>query len=144
MRVVLDTNILISGLLFGGPPLEILSLAEASAIEVVTADAALGELLDVLGRPKLSGRLDALGVTPSQAVFRYRRIAILVEPGQLPKICSDDSDNLFIAIAVAGSAEIIVSGDSHLLDCSDVSPVPVVTPSQFLDICRRSLKDSRS
>lgn len=139
MRVVLDTNILISGLLFGGPPFEVLSLAESSVIQVITADAALVELLEVLNRPKLSGRLATLGVTPPQAVLRYRRMAIIVEPHTVSKICPDDSDNLFIDIALAGRADVIISGDGHLLGCSDQSPVPVVAPSQFLDILRHCI-----
>lgn len=136
MIAVLDTNVVVSAFLFGGVPLDIISLAEASAVQLITSTAAVEELKNVLARPRFSERLRGLGITPDVLSFRYRELAATVEPGEMPHICSDDSDNLFIAIAVAGSADVIVSGDSHLQACSGVSPVPVVTPSQFLEIVR--------
>lgn len=143
MRAVLDTNVVVSALLFGGLPLDIIDLAESSVIELTTSPAALAELTEVLYRPRFSRWFAARDLEPAAALTRYAELVLLVRAGDPPHICDDGGDDEIIAAAVAGEADVIVSGDHHLLDCSDASPVPVVTPSQFLDIVRRRPKGGR-
>lgn len=136
MRVVLDTNVLVSAFLFGGQPLDILYLVEQAVIEPVTSQEALSELRDVLNRDKFADRLRDLGLTPDEIVSAHSEAAMLVVPAAEVDVCDDAADNVFISIALAGEADIIVSGDQHLLGCSDKSPVPVVTASEFLLMLR--------
>jgi putative PIN family toxin of toxin-antitoxin system len=142
MRVVLDTNVLVSAFLFGGTPLELVSLAESSVFELVTSEEALAELADVLHRPAFRRRFHTLGFTPLDVVERYRELATLSELGASPGICEDPDDDRFVALAMASEADVIVSGDQHLLACSDASPVPVVTPAQLLAIIKQALGQS--
>lgn len=136
MRAVLDTNIVVSALLFGGIPLDIIDLAEASAIDLLTSPAALAELSSGPNRPRFSKWFRARGLEPAVALMRYSELVMVVEPSDPPRICSDNADNEIIAAAVAGEADVIVSGDHHLLDCSERSPVPVVSPAEFVGIIR--------
>jgi uncharacterized protein len=138
MRVVLDTNILVSAFLYGGLPLGVLRLADAGVIEVITSEAALSEFGTVLERPKFRERLRELGFSARTAVRRYRELAAIVEASDRPGICADPADDEFIAIAVASEADIIVSGDRHLLTTSARSPIPVVTAAEFLAAVRES------
>lgn len=67
-------------------------------------------------------------------VSAYADLATRVEPGACPGICGDPSDDLFIATALVAQADVVVSGDRHLLDCAERSPIPVVTVAQLLAI----------
>ena len=141
MKAVLDTNILVSAFLYGGVPLDVLRLADAGVIDVVTSEDALSELATVLARPKFRDRLRQLGFSARTAVRRYRELASVVEVSDRPGICEDPADDEFIAIAIASEADIIVSGDRHLLDRADRSPIPVVTAAELV-VALRELRDS--
>ena len=78
MRATLDTNIVVSALLFGGIPPDIISLAESSTIELVTSLPALDELRKVLLRPRFSERLRAIAVSTDVLLTRYRQMAMVV------------------------------------------------------------------
>jgi hypothetical protein len=134
LRVVLDTNILVSAFLYGGIPLDVLDLAESSLIELYTSEAALSELLAVLSRSEFQPRLRSLRLSANTIVALYAETANVIAPAPPPRICSDPADDAFIGIAVAAEADLIVSGDRHLLACSESSPVPVVTASELLRV----------
>lgn len=68
MRIILDTNTVISGLFWRGKPFEVLELVRSGKVEVYTSEAMLEELLDVLQRPKFSGRLALLESSPQEVV----------------------------------------------------------------------------
>jgi uncharacterized protein len=138
VRIVIDTNVLVSAFLYDGVPLEVISLAESGAIEVATSNEAITELLAVLSRHRFSQRLRSLGLSASAIVRRYREIAIVIDLVDPPKICSDPDDDMFIGIAVAAKADMIVSGDRHLLEITDISPAPIVTPSEFLSVLSKT------
>jgi uncharacterized protein len=139
VRVVIDTNVLVSAFLFGGTPLELVSLAESSVFEVATSEEALAELADVLSRPTFRRRFRELGFSPQDVINRYQGLAIAADPGASPGICEDPDDDRFIALAVASDADVIVSGDRHLLDCSDSSPVPIVTAAELVALIEETL-----
>lgn len=132
MKVVLDTNVILSAYLFGGRPLDVLKLAKEGVVELLTSDEALGELVGVLHRDKFSNRLRRLGLTPELVVSTFKEIAVPVAPANVSGICGDPDDDHFIGIAIAGEADAIISGDKHLLNCAGKLPVRVVTVSEFL------------
>lgn len=136
MKVVLDTNVLVSALLFGGTPLDVVSLAQSSAIDVVTSETALSELLAVLSRPRFRERLRSIGVSARTLVSRYRALAVITEPAPLPGLCEDPADDEFIALGIAADADVIVSGDRHLLACAKTSPILIVTAAELLKLLR--------
>lgn len=116
MRIVLDTNTLVSGVISaGGPPRRLLDGAITQTFEMCSSTVLLAELLDVLTREKFSARLAQAGLTPMNIVSELRRIAHVVTPDDVPRVVANDpDDDHVIACAVAAQADIIVSGDKHL------------------------------
>lgn len=80
MRVVADTNTVVSGLLWHGPPRELLDAARSGKIQLFTSSILLAELEDVLGRDKLANRLGLVGLTPAELVRGYAALGRLVTP----------------------------------------------------------------
>lgn len=110
-RVVADTNILVSALQFGGKPKHLFDLAIDGQIDLVISEAILAESLRVL-RNKFNRTLDWIGEADQQ----LRVIARLVEPTEsLQVIEADPTDDRILECAVAADAEVLVSGDRHLL-----------------------------
>jgi len=133
VRVVADTNTLVSGLLWHGNPRRVLDAARAGTLQMYTTAALLAELEEVLQRPKFAQRLSLAGVTSHTLVLGYAALARLVEPAEITSvILADPDDDAVLACAVAARAEIIVSGDSHLLDLKDYGGIPIVTAAHLL------------
>lgn len=133
MRVVLDTNTVISGLLWAGPPRQILTLAREGKVSLFTTDALIAELADVLHREKFATRLEQARVTQSQLLKGYAALTTRVEPAIInPTIIADPDDDAVLACAVAVQAQIIVSGDHHLLDLGNYAQVEIVNAANFL------------
>src|SRR4051794_24518865 len=112
MRVVIDTNIVVSGLLWHGPPRQVLDAAREGIIELYTSEDLLAELDDVLGRGKFAARLLAARVTVAELVLGYSVLAHLIEPYDIGSVVlADADDDAVLACALAAQAEVIVSGD---------------------------------
>lgn len=115
MRVVLDTNIVVSALVWGGVPYRLLQLGQAGDIEIVTSPALIAELADVLGRVHLASRIAAQELSVMALVTQYQSFTQSVSPQSVPAVIADDpDDDHVLACAVAGCADLIVSGDKHL------------------------------
>lgn len=134
MRVIVDTNVLVSGLLFGGPPREILELVQTDTITLCMTETAILELNRVLTYPKLERQ--RLRLTPRFEIVLddvlSRSIRIPEPLDAIDVITVDPSDNIFLACASAANAQFIISGDKHLLDVKNFAGIPIVTPRQFL------------
>jgi putative PIN family toxin of toxin-antitoxin system len=115
MRVVLDTNVVVSALLWGGVPYRLLQLSVAGEIDLLTSPTLLSELADVLGRAEFASRIDAQNVSLSQLLTQYQALCLNVLPQSVPAvIAADPADDHVLACAVEGHADMIVSGDRHL------------------------------
>lgn len=92
----------------------------------------LAELLDVLSRGKFAARLAEAGLTPQGIVGELRRMAFLAAPRDVPRVIeSDPDDDHVLACAVAGQADLIVSGDKHLHSLGgQYQGIPIVTPAE--------------
>ncbi len=129
MRVVPDTNVLVSGIVFGGPPGEIMALAAARQLQLILSAPLITELRRVL-REKFEFGDDALYL----AETLVRRAGIVVEPDRtLMLIVEDPEDNRVLEAAAEGKADAIVSGDRHLLTLQVFEGIPIMSPRQFLD-----------
>jgi putative PIN family toxin of toxin-antitoxin system len=117
LRVVLDTNVVISGLLWLGSPRRVLDLARQNRIQLFTSLTLLSELDAVLRRPKFARRLGVVGVSPITLVVGYASLShVLQSPASLPqRVCRDPADDHVLACARASRADLIVSGDNDLL-----------------------------
>ena len=132
-RVVADTNTIISGLLWNGAPRYVLDYARADKIVLFTSKALLAELETVLQREKFLSRLELAGTTPRELLIGYASLAVIVEPDEIKQIIiADPDDNEVLACAVKAKAEIIVSGDGHLLELSEYQGIRILKSSDFI------------
>ena len=138
MRVVLDTNILIAALITRGTPPDGLYRAWLRGeIELVTSAAQLAEIADVVARPRLQRFLDAAEAAAILDNIGAR--ATILEELPPVNLSPDPKDNPILASAIAGRAELIVSGDKkHMLALHAVEGIQVVTARQALSLIAAS------
>jgi putative PIN family toxin of toxin-antitoxin system len=128
MRVVIDTNTAVSGLLWHGSPRQVLDLARSGKIELFSSVILLAELKEVLLREKFLRRFIAIRKTPNDLVWRYANLVTIIQVTQLaPVILDDPDDDAVLACAIAAQAEIIVSGDKHLLNLEKYQNINIVS-----------------
>jgi predicted nucleic acid-binding protein len=92
----------------------------------------MAELLDVVSREKFAKHLAAAGLTPLGIVGEIRRLAIMAVPADVPRVVANDADDDHVlACALAAQADLIVSGDKHLLGLGGhYQGIAIVTPAQ--------------
>ena len=129
LKVVLDTNIYISAILFGGNPERIRKLSKEKELEILISEAIIAEVAEVL-RKKFNWESWQI----SQIIDDIRETATLVIPSQtLSIIKKDEDDNRILECAVEGKVQYIVSGDKrHLLPLKEYQGVKILAPAEFL------------
>jgi len=131
MRAVLDTNVVVSALLWGGVPFDLIHAAGNNALRLFTSPASITELREVLARQYLADRLAARRSTAEDAVRLYVRLATEVRPTVVERVVAKDADDdEVIAAALAAKADIIVTGDRHLLSLLSYGGVRILTPGE--------------
>lgn len=136
MRLVLDTNVVASGLLWNGIPSALLDAAQIGEVELFTSTHLLAELAGILTRAKFVKALAATGLPREELVLGYAELAAIVQPAPIPlTIAADPSDDQVLACALAANADLIVSGDKHLLGLGGrYQGIPIVTPAQAVQL----------
>jgi putative PIN family toxin of toxin-antitoxin system len=140
IRAVFDTNVLVSYLLTHRPPIVTLIDRHLTQedIVLVTAPELLEELDRVLQYPKLQRYCTEEERTRFVALLMA--LSEVVElPETIPRICRDPDDDQVIACAVAGGADVIVSGDRDLLVLKQVGDIPILSAAQFLEWIESSI-----
>ena len=132
MRLVLDTNTVVSGLLWDNEPSRLIDEGLQGRVELLTSQALLLELGDVLPRRKLAQRVAASGLSVAQLVARYAVLAQSVLPADISRIATDPDDDQVLACALAARADLIVSGDADLLNLKAYQGMPIVTVAEAL------------
>jgi putative PIN family toxin of toxin-antitoxin system len=129
LRLVLDTNVVIAGLLWNGPPRRLLEAALAGDVEL------LDELTRTLGDAKFDKRVAGFGVVTQALVAQYIALVRVVAPGRVPRVVVNDADHdHVIAAAVAGQADPIASGDQRdLLPMGSFQGIPIVTAREAIE-----------
>jgi uncharacterized protein len=132
MRVVLDTNVVASAILWGGTPRLLLQAAREKRVELFTSTAMLAELTDILGRRKFAKKIAASGLTIDQIVDGYAQLAALVRPVDIARIAPDPDDDVVIGTAIAAKAELLVTGDKPLFSVAEHQGVQLVSVAQAI------------
>jgi putative PIN family toxin of toxin-antitoxin system len=128
IRVVFDTNILISGVLYSGKPSHLIELAVEGEIELVSSISIIQEFGDVLSRPKF--HLDK----EEQRLFTnfVIRLSTIVATESRFHVVKQDPDDMVVIAAFDGKAPYIVSGDPHLVDLKEILGIKILTAKQML------------
>lgn len=126
-RVVLDTNVIVSGIGWGGAPAAILDAVGDGQLVLVTSEPLLAELRRVLEYPKLAKVIQA----GAQLADLVAASGVVVTPTRTLTVVSDDDDNRVLEAAIEGAADYIVSGDTDLLDLGSFRSIPILTPADF-------------
>lgn len=126
MRLVLDTNVVASALLWGGMPRLLLQSRREQRVMLFTSTPLLAELTDILGRRKFEKKIAASLMSVDQLVDRYSDLTLMVRPIAVTGVAPDPDDDVVIGTALAARAERIVTGDKGLLSVSAHQGVRVV------------------
>ena len=136
MRVVVDTNVAVSGLLWPGPPNQILKWAREHILEIVACEQTTDELRRVLQYKRFAQRLSTLETNAAEVFAYFVNLVFFVPTPELipEEIVEDPFDNFFLALASHNNARLIISGDRHLLDLREYEHIQIVTPSEACQV----------
>lgn len=130
MRLVIDTNVLVSAFLWQGTPGRLIELATENEIALFTSRVLIDELAATLGKTKLARSVLATGLTADKMLRNYRRLATVVPTRRLvQQVSRDIDDDAVLACALGAGADLIVSGDDDLLVLKQFHGIPVMTPA---------------
>ena len=132
LRLILDSNVWISGVLWTGLPHRIVRLIERDEAQAFASTPMLDELREALARPKFAARFDQLASSPSEVMAAVAGLVTLVAESRIePVIRRDPDDDKVLACAVSADADFVISGDRHLLELLSYRGIRVVTPALF-------------
>ena len=136
MKIVIDTNVTISGLLWGGAPNQMLKLCRNRFIHILECDETLDEARHVLRYSKFAERLSDLETTAKDVFAYFMNLSTYVpSPETIPDVIKRDPfDNIFLGLASENRASLIVSGDRHLLEIHSYAGIQIVTPSEGVNV----------
>ncbi len=127
MRLVLDTNTLISGSLWSGKPAQLLDEISSGKAELITSLDIIAEYEGVLNRQKFLQRLKQAGITPSELARRLEELATICSPKTITEVegLRDPKDKMIVECALEAKVDAIVSGDEDLLILKVVQSIPI-------------------
>ena len=134
MRVVADTNSVVSAFLWGGPPAQILGVAREKRISLFASAALIAELEVVLRREKFAARIASVASSADELVLGYRALVSIVRATAIAPISRDPDDDRVLACALAAEANFIVSGDGDLLSLGDFRGIRILTAREALAV----------
>lgn len=131
VRVVVDTNVLISAFFFrGSNPRSLLDLVSKKKILVISSPVLVSELIEVINR-----KFSALSLKDvKQIEAQVNKDFEIVQPTKFFEQSRDEDDNRVLEVAVEGKCQYIITGDGDLLDLIEFKGIKIVSPSQFLEI----------
>lgn len=134
-KIVIDTNVFISAVLFRGPTSRLVSLWQKSAVSVLMSSAILKEYARALAYPKFKLTKTEIRGILEQELLPY--VYPVKVKHSLHIITGDPSDNRFLELAETGKADYILSGGKHLLDLKNFHGIKIITPAEFLALLKK-------
>ena len=133
MKVVLDTNVLVSSTLGPmGRPAAIMKALQEGRYELILSEAILDEYREALGRPDVSRRRGYTDAQIAAAMQAFRELGTLVEPDMSVRVAPDPDDDHIIGCAMAGEVDYIVTGDKKLQSVGQYRGIEILSPAEFL------------
>jgi len=135
LKVVLDTNVLVSSLIMLGKPRELLSIISRREATLMLSEEILSEFIKVMRRNKFSEYATEEQV--ERFIENTQRIAELVELRPHLRVVEDPKDDIVISTAIDGKADLIVSGDHHLLNLKEFRGIKIVPVDEAVHILKK-------
>jgi putative PIN family toxin of toxin-antitoxin system len=133
VRAVLDTNVLLSGLLWRGAPHALIEHMQTGTLTMVSSPMLLAELAEVISRAKFDDILARSNTSRERSLAEMRQLAEVIVPPPLPQpVCRDPDDDHVLACALAAQVDLIVSGDADLLNLREYQSIRIVTAAEAL------------
>lgn len=134
LKAVLDTNVLILGVLWRGTPFKILKWAEEQRLLIYSSHEILSEVHRVLNYPKFKQRIDTKGVLPGEL---FAKIMSLCTSVSIDKVVEgagpDPDDDKFLSCALSSKVDSLVSGDKHLLNLKTYRSIRILSAKEFYE-----------
>lgn len=135
LKAVLDVNVWVSALLWGGKPAEIIKATEQGKVRLVASEEILREISQVLNYPKLRKVYEAEEMTREELIGAVLKVVQLVEVNRRVKVVLEHpADDKFLECALEAKADYLVSGDKHLLKAGNYEKIQVVSVREFLGV----------
>lgn len=126
MRIVLDTNVFVSGIFWNGSPSKILAMWAERRFDLFVTPEILGEYTDVVHRLSSNTSLS------DQWILFVESHASIVRSRSRVTLSRDNADNKFLECAMSARADFLITGDRDLLELQEIFPIPIVIPAGFL------------
>ena len=135
LKVVIDTNVFISGLLKSPSCRKIIDCLKETKFTLIVSPQILDELIGVIARPKFHNVI--VRETAEKLIETIKTQATLVKPSQRFDVIKEDpADNRFLETSIEAKADFIISGNKHLLSLKNFRNIPIVTPAKFLKMLK--------
>ena len=132
MRVVLDTNVLVSGTFWTGASYHVLKFIDSKKLVLIVSKEIIAEYDRVLHDDEIMNKA-AYSIARAESVKKIVQMATFVYPEEKINIVKEDpDDDKFIEAAVAGNATVIISKDNHLLKLKNFRLISIISPEEFL------------
>jgi len=133
MRIVADTNILVSATFWGGDSERIMREVEKGRVTLVLSSEIIKELLKVLNTDEMLQKIRDKDLKFRMTTAKLMSLAEIVAPDEkLDAVPDDPDDNIILECAKKGAVDFIITNDKHLLKLKQFEGIPIVTPKEFL------------
>lgn len=138
MRIVVDTNVLVSATFWEGDSFRILEMAEKSEIDIILSKEILKEYIDVLGYKEIKDKVGKKNLNVRYAIEKIISMCKFVEPiTKINLIKEDTKDNMVLECAITAKAKYIVSQDRHILKIRTYKGIQILSPGEFIRLKRK-------
>ena len=138
MRAVLDTNVVMSAIFFGGVPFDVLNAWHNGEYELIVSEAVMSEYREIAER--MMAKFPSIAPERWLSYIESHATMVFAEP-LAEQVCEDADDDVFLACASAANAKIVCSGDRHLLACNGWNGIEVLVPRMFYNRLNESVED---
>jgi hypothetical protein len=137
MRIVLDTNVLISGTFWKGDSHKILILIAGGVLTSITSQDIIDEYRKVLARDDIVDKVVDKNLVASKIAQGVIDVSVFVKSNLKLNIVQDPTDNKIVECALVGNADYIITNDFHLLELKTYNTIKIITPKDFLKLLEK-------